>query len=797
MKRSALACLLMVVLVVTGGCGGGSLGSKGGRDQRIVLTKSDAAGAVTLPVGYPLAASALRATTAISDTSVGADGSFTTKVYNEGVQLCTVLGPNGKIAMFGWIGGGHTTISARSTAEVYLYFALGVYGHQEAVRLAAIAAIAERPETATVEAAIASALASDPEAIGNGATAVTDAVKAAVASMLGDSGAQSQSEAKRGGRGMLIDPSDTRSGITPIQDGSTTLKVINSYRRRCWAFIERVSYVPAAGGDAVPSPAKVTDFEIGPTSGTSGLVGTFADIVSGTSAYAQTSTGPFTVPRTPSDAQKTTYKLMVVGLGAWPGDEAQMTADHSRAWKFVVTKQIIRDFLLPIGLNIVMGLKGSQIDRALESYIGATVLGDFINTLMVSAPDIYTKAASGDMEGAMWDALTAVRTSGTLRAFWFELCRMVFTDYMEGQAFMGYTEKFMAVLTLGDIILTSIDSYVQCQHVALSSRADSWDITVNGSKAKLTPPAAHIMADETASFHASLPDVTGGTDQPVLAYHWKCAGTAGRLKDGMHTGTEFDSSSADVTFEATGNRAGTDTITVEIFERKGGQSVSQGTATSTVGVKDRSKAPVVLPRKVSVFPSDTQTFTAQVDYQAAGGANITYVWSTSGNYGLFKGGVKQMETQSRTVDYQALISVEGTDTVRCEAFLTKDGKRESLGASTATAIVEKRRSIVMGRFTVEGKELGNGRFSIGAYVIVPKIDGASSYAVRGYNFYDWAYYGESLSLSIPPVPEDRGSEYWAFISGMWGGGAVDQGAMDWYRRRFAGMVVECTVTYSD
>ncbi|NLI00164.1 MAG: hypothetical protein GX446_11825 [Chthonomonadales bacterium] len=795
MRAARLIAASVVVALAIAGCGGG--GGGGGGLGPVSIAEKAVGGSVSLPAGYGVAADTLRVVTSVGESPVKPDATFTARVYNEGLQLTRIVGPGGKTALLGWLGGGHTEISARSTAEVLVYFGLGAYGHRGSVRRYAIETISQRAEVAAVESAIVTALLADPEAIGNGSTAVTDAVLAAVAAIRGDSGS---SGTLARGRGILIDPSDTRSGITPTQDGNKSLNITNAYRRRAWAFIDRVSYVPAAGGDAVPSPAKVTDFEIPPTASTSGLIGTFVDIMYGNNAYAQITSGPHDLPLSPADAKQTTYRLTVVGAGIGAGDEGKLTEEQIRKWRWVVGKTIVRDFVLPITLNIVMNLTGDQIDDALDFIAGSAVLADFINTLLVSAPDIWVLAAAGDNSGACWAAYNAIMNSGTLKLAFFDLIRMAFKDIRDANAFFDHYMSVMNVLALGDVILTAVDSVVQGTQIALSNRADVWDVTVNQSKAKLTPATSHIMVGERVALHAALPDATGGTNPPVLAYHWKCTGTVGRLTDGMHTGSEFDSSSADATFESTGNREGTDTVTVEIFERTGGQSVSQGTASATVSVKGTSQAPTIVPRRVSVFPGDTQTFSVRLDKTNLGNAKVTYVWTPPGTYGMLTQGQTRIETESDTMTYQARVGNEGSDSVRVEAFVYRDGKKESLGAATASIAVEKRKSIVMGRFLVETRVYpDDGRFSIGAYVIIPKVDGAERYSVNCYGFYDWAYYGSWLSLSKPPDNrwEDHGGEFWQAVSGLQGDGSGDPAAENWYRRRFAGMVVEVTVTYAN
>jgi hypothetical protein len=202
-----------------------------------------------------------------------------------------------------------------------------------------------------------------------------------------------------------------------------------------------------------------------------------------------------------------------------------------------------------------------------------------------------------------------------------------------------------------------------------------------------------------------------------------------------------------------------------------------------------------------VYPGDSQTFNAQLDMTGIDPRAVTFRWSTPGSYGTLKNGNTSFETTSSSMDYVAKADVEGHDTIRVEALVTKDGKNTSLGAATSTVLVEKRKTVMMGAFSVEVVDTGNGRYAMYPCVIVPKVEGASRYSVYCYGFNDWAYYGTSLSLVSPfgGSTMDRGSAYYVPVAGFFAGygpnGEVDEGTLNYYKRRFKGMQVEITVTY--
>ena len=101
---------------------------------------------------------------------------------------------------------------------------------------------------------------------------------------------------------------------------------------------------------------------------------------------------------------------------------------------------------------------------------------------------------------------------------------------------------------------------------------------------------------------------------------------------------------------------------------------------------------------------------------------------------------------------------------------------------------------------------GTTRHCIAAYVTFERQPDATEYDVHAFNFYDPFYYGGAFGATVyegshlptytPPCdgnsPAVLGNEVYLFLSG---GHGPDPGDAGWLNGRFAGMIVEVTVTY--
>lgn len=102
-----------------------------------------------LPAGSTLDRSTLTIDGPSGSGKVGADGSFSIEV-NDGPTLVVASEPGGKLVLLGFLHDGATELSARSTAEVLLYYALGAFTVPGDSFEAVVTAVVANPQAAAL-----------------------------------------------------------------------------------------------------------------------------------------------------------------------------------------------------------------------------------------------------------------------------------------------------------------------------------------------------------------------------------------------------------------------------------------------------------------------------------------------------------------------------------------------------------------------------------------------------------------------------------------------------------------------
>ena len=215
------------------------------------------------------------------------------------------------------------------------------------------------------------------------------------------------------------------------------------------------------------------------------------------------------------------------------------------------------------------------------------------------------------------------------------------------------------------------------------------------------------------------------------------------------------------------------------------------------------------PADTTIPAGATVVFTANVSGET--GRTFRYRWRLEGGNGVLSedGAVnvgREIETTGNRVTLQTAPSDLGTLTVRVQAGTTdENGAEVSAGAAAGTVRVDDRQRLVYGRYVSRAyADRGYAR----GYVVIPRVPGAASYSVYCHGFDDPAYFarfGNEIRFSYPEPPGlqenqdswDNGnfqtaSEIW---HGLSAGGGSDLGSVvSWLDARFAGMIVEVTVT---
>ncbi len=799
MTRRIIVAILTVAFTTTCGC---NLfpASPAPQSPRLELVKTTLDVSVAMPAGGPVP-STVR--TSVGTVEISNGVAPQTPLFEGGPQFAMVSDAAGNAQLLGFVGPGAEQINTHTTAEVLLFFNLNAPLLTGAGQVRVLEQLRTHAAVQALADAIAAALVADPLAVANNAESIKTALKAARTQIMQPTTAKSCVNAAR----ILINPGDSQSGITISQLGLNSINIRNDFRRRAHYFVEAKSFIPEGGGAPEISDYQYDEGSISPTAGATSVFGMINDLIGGTHAYAGVDSDEIDLPIIPNTAESTTYKVTVVGIGARAGVEETLNSVQAQKKRELILKSFVIDFFVPAFVDLIIPIDAKKIDQALTFDHASVLVGGFISAVGNAAPLAVDKVMSGDLKGGLLDLYSNVLADGSVR---FVVMEAMF-HVLDGMGLIGptieradrfndYVEGILKPIDAFDSILIGFDSIVQVAQIAQSERASSWTIISDRSKVKLSPPLANLDSTGSQVFRATIPDASD--DNTVLAYHWNCTAQHGGIRDNFHSSADFDSSEPMVTyFPKIPLSPGEDTITVEAFEVRGQNRISLGKASAKVTVTEL--VPKIAPDRISLVKDESQTFKVSVDGALANGGALTYRWFSTSKFGEITQPPPQLETTISSATFKATGTPPGEDTLAVEVFSTKDGVKKSLGIARAQIKIEQRKTIYLGSFNVEvqfaqpGFTGTPGYSFVTAYAKVPKMEGATSYSCRIYNFYDGAYWGHGTTFDdyIVRNREDRGNEYWI---GLTGGQTRDENigeSVAAAASRFVGIIVEVTVTY--
>jgi hypothetical protein len=202
----------------------------------------------TLPTGVNLDLSTLELQTGSGSSKLSSTGETQSQSLEGSVSLAFLRSANGKMLLAGWVSPNKTQISVRSTAEVLVYFQLGAYFSTSDVRQQLIAALSSSTALTPLEQAIATNLQLHPDGLDLNDPAISSALQQ-VRGVLSASLSKFANLLKP--RGLSVKPDAPKSGILVKKADANQIVLENAYRRRAVAFIDKLSYVPSAGGSSV------------------------------------------------------------------------------------------------------------------------------------------------------------------------------------------------------------------------------------------------------------------------------------------------------------------------------------------------------------------------------------------------------------------------------------------------------------------------------------------------------------------------------------------------------------------
>jgi hypothetical protein len=601
-------------------------------------------GTIVLPAGVTLAASSLTVTNSLGSATPSANGSFTLLAYSGGPQYTLVTDRAGSPVLAGFLGPNSTTIDSLSTAKLLVYFAAAFYTLPSPYRVQMIDAIATAPGFSSVQSAIESALAANPDTLASasGGSGVSAAITSFVTTLYAPNStamaANIRSLVKRP-QDIVISPSEA-SGITVIQDFPGGIHFHNTFRRAAEAFFDEASFT--AAGATAPTPNSKPDVvppqEIPATTGLGNVVQSVITAVkglfTGATQYTPVDTPTVSLPLEPGSTS-TTYNVTVVGAGV-PHGTPILTSEQSTAEEKILALQLFQDIIIPYVASIMITASSDQIDEALEFTGASGAISDLVDLALKEVPNLVSLVKSGRVAEALSETITTIVGSHTLQN---ALGEVILTDISAksgeaaAEAAFEKAETFMLALHVASAALTGIDMAIVSQNILSSDDADRFVVTVTPNTVKLSPATATIDNSATQTLTASVPSASGTAAN--IVYTWSNTASAGHIFDGT-SGHEdnFTSASNIVTYIANASGAGVDTVTVSAA-LSSAQNEPIGTAHSTITVQPSGLPQISLEPSGCVqfgFGGGSQTYSVTVTNPPAG-VTLEYGFALASNQG--------------------------------------------------------------------------------------------------------------------------------------------------------------------
>ncbi|MBB6049054.1 hypothetical protein [Armatimonas rosea] len=731
-RRFLQLALAAPVTALASGCGGGwnlgfgpIRGGGGGTTGSLTLGRMAATVDHGSLIGTLPTYTALQVATAFGSESPAASGAASVQVIQAETTLGFVTEASGAILYYGWLSGTQTALSAASTAEVLLYYALAGYllpaEIQERVRAIIAASDSVRLR---IGPAVASFLAANPKRLSGDTTSLLGLVATEAESLLPAVSAAT--------RGVIIQTPGLRSGVEVAQSKEpNAVFAQNKYLRRAMLVVNQIGYTDSKNvpidqlvAPRVPLQLSLSEIPV-PKSYDS-----FANTISGwIEAYYSNKTfddgsidaGFFSsasdvvgLKVNPDGALRTKYRAYVLMPGSVPGNEehlaellpAQREYVEGVNLKNLYLRLFFEDLLAPFVLSFVAGklagdkelIKGltEELLKAVREVLPGQLelvaggrrkpLDVFIVLVKSMTIDPATGATSGSFQ----------KIVGTTMQFLFKQLtgngpELFAKNVTEGININGTivpgVGRLVAMLEATDKLLDSVNRSRLFVDSTISKKLEFWDIEVDNFKVELTPAESVVVqGDGVVELKVNLRDAKAGEGQ-FFSYTWSCS--SGRLTDGLQgNGKRIEASTAaSVSYHAEGAVGETDTVTVQVTLRGPGSkdSLVLGTAEAKVNVVGLTVTPATTTLKNQETVALTGNLAGLRPLKA--GETLEYRWLTTRNAGELlgspDGGLSVPVEGTTRVTYRADVAKEGTDTVTFEVALAGTSIRLKRTASVA------------------------------------------------------------------------------------------------------------------
>ncbi len=541
----ALAATMVLVLASCGGSPGEPLPTGATR----------VTGVVTLPAGSPVAISALEVVTPYGSYPVDDGGRYTALALKGADSELAVHTTDGDLLLLGVSRGASAPISSSTTAEALLYYLVGAMwlpaDEQDTVR----ELLRGRPEIDALTPHVARLLAAGGNGLGAPDQAMQDAILAAQASLLADSGLQAAvarvpvcsallGPAQVGQSVIIHDGTTSQAGAMVLHSpGAPGVVAYNELRRPAALLAYEVSWTDVDQNETlVEPPVEVARVEV-PATDNLELFAALWDVATGSASWAPVISPALILPGH-DGASSTQYELVLIGpsltsdtLPIW--DDPRFTSLHDE-WEDVAFEKNVELFLdemlIPLvevyGLGQVAKLTGSRLTQAraavrkiydthlqgLGVFLKTGTQGSYASGLKFVIEELaVNKTLRSDMITMLTEALAmSDRNKASIEAIDSRLAAHA------SAAAVAFAVE--AVMVGGDVTKILVD-------LATTSQVASWAAEAFPARFLVDPPLATITRDYAmAKF-----EVRAVGDPPVGNYRfrWTTSGHHGELDDLM------------------------------------------------------------------------------------------------------------------------------------------------------------------------------------------------------------------------------------------------------------------------
>ncbi|MCA9795713.1 MAG: hypothetical protein KC910_28090, partial [Candidatus Eremiobacteraeota bacterium] len=592
---------------------------------------------VALPSGVNLDLSQASVLSQLAQFAVE-NGQSQAVLRQDGRSLAILFDANGKPVLIGFIREGQRELSVTSTAEAALFYGLGTVYLPEEIKQKFFDQIRGLPFFTQFVAQTQTLFASDPNFLTS--QAFQDLLQATVQSVVAN--------------GDLIDiqprlvfSGDERSGLSLEEQPGDKAILVNTLRRRAYAFIYKVSskdlndqetvLIADIAGQNAPAGQEVI---VGPTTDISSTIGVLQNQVSGKGLeYARKESDPISLGLAANE-NEAMYKVRVIGPSAFA---AVLTDQEEERLRRLEYETLGLDVALPILVNMV------GEDSFLKSFKneGGDAFVDAFTNLVSSLPAVNDALTQGDLSKARDEFFDALRTgalSNAFQPFYDQLIGFIGdnVDLGEDEAnrLKAGSESFFKALDAVDLLLGFADIGRVLAAPTQAAMLEEWNVTSTRNKVTLVPAESTAIQGEEKTLTAVIQDSNLAAGESY-EFHWSTSGQFGVLRDSLgHEGTSFTSSSDEVRYFSSNAlmipEGAEETVTVEVFIRQGMNSTRLNQAEGSLKVLPLGFK--ITPSGLTIDGGSSLALRAVrsdgSDPTSSSAFDYRFAWETDGHFGL-------------------------------------------------------------------------------------------------------------------------------------------------------------------